>query len=422
MKILIIAENANPDFVSVPLIGWSYSSAIAKEVECTVITQIRNKEAFIKQGLIPEQDFIAIDSEFIARPLFGFSDLLTGKGKGWTTRTAFSYIYYIFFERLIWKQLGRRIKAKEFDVVHRIVPLSPTQPSLLAGKCRKLGVPFILGPLNGGLPWPKEFNRERRKEREWLSYVRSAYKLLPGYKSTRRNASAIIVGSEATRNQMEKEYHSKCIFMPENGVDLERFSKRRDKRVGTPIKAIFIGRLVPYKGADMLIRGFREALKEGKIELSVVGDGPEKETLVQLALELGVSKNVSFHGWIDHSKVQDYLTESDILAFPSIREFGGGVVLEAMALGVMPLIVDYGGPSDLVTPDCAMTIKLGDKESIIQGIREKAGYLINHPEVIDSHGDKAREIVQEHYTWEKKAQKTLDIYKWVLNPQGPIPS
>jgi len=421
MKVLIIAENANPDFVSVPLIGWSYSRAIAKEVECTVVTQIRNKNAFINQGLMDEKDFIAIDSEFIARPLFGFSDFITGKGKGWTTRTAFSYIYYILFERLIWKKLKKRIKAKEFDIVHRIVPLSPTQQSIMAKKCKKLGIPFILGPLNGGLPWPKEFSKERRKEREWLSYIRNAYKFLPGYKATRKNASAIIIGSNATKSQLEKEYQHKCFFMPENGIDPIRFSQKREKRVGSPIKAIFIGRLVPYKGADMLILGLQESLRSKKIVLSIVGDGPERKSLEQLTKDLGVSEDVIFHGWIDHANVQNYLANSDILAFPSIREFGGGVVLEAMALGVMPLIVDYGGPAELVTSDCAIKIKLGDRDSIIEGIKDKISYLVNNPAIIDSYGDKACEVVQERYTWEKKAQKTLSIYEWVLNPLDKKP-
>jgi glycosyltransferase involved in cell wall biosynthesis len=421
MKVLIIAEEANPEWVSVPLIGWNYSRAIANEVKCTVVTQIRNKEALIKKGLIPDKDFITIDSEFIAKPLFNFSDFLTGKGKGWTTRMAFSYFYYPFFERLIWKKLGKRIKAGEFDIVHRIVPLSPTQPSLLAKKCHKQNIPFILGPLNGGLPWPRDFDKERRREKEWLSYIRNVYKFLPGYKSTRKFASAIIYGSKSTGAQIEQKYHSKCFFMPENGIDIERFSGKREKKVGSPIKAIFIGRLVPYKGADMLLRGFRNAIISGKIDLSIVGDGPEKESLEQLAVNLGISDKVVFHGWVNHSEVQNYLIDSDILSFPSIREFGGGVVLEAMALGVMPLIVDYGGPAELVTPECAMTIPLGDKENIIKGLSEKAEYLINNPEKIDTLGAKAREIVQKQFTWEKKAQKTLSLYKWILNPQSPEP-
>ena len=117
--------------------------------------------------------------------------------------------------------------------------------------------------------------------------MRNAFKLLPGYKATRKFASAIIIGSKSTWDQTEEIYHSKCFYMPENGIDLTRFSQTREKKVGSVIKAIFIGRLVPYKGADMLLRGFKEALHAKKIELSILGDGPERENLEILAKELG---------------------------------------------------------------------------------------------------------------------------------------
>ena len=68
----------------------------------------------------------------------------------------------------MWQRFGARLKSGEFDVVHRITPLSPTTPCYLAKKLARLGVPLILGPLNGGIPWPPGFNQVRRAEREWL--------------------------------------------------------------------------------------------------------------------------------------------------------------------------------------------------------------------------------------------------------------
>lgn len=151
MKALLIAEACNPEWVSVPLEGWCHSSAIARQVDAHLVTQVRNREAIVRAGLIEGRDFTAIDSEAVAGPLCRIGNMLRGgAGKGWTTMMASAGIAYYYFEHLIWRQFGGRIAAGEFDVVHRLTPLSPTIPSILAERCDRVGVPFVLGPLNGG--------------------------------------------------------------------------------------------------------------------------------------------------------------------------------------------------------------------------------------------------------------------------------
>src|SRR5580700_152675 len=188
---LLIAEACNPEWVSIPLEGWSHARAIQSLTGGHLVTQIRNRDAILRAGLIEGKDFTAIDSEAVAARVYKIASLLRGgKGKGWTTNTALNSLVYPYFERLVWKQFADRIRAGEFNVVHRITPTTPTSPSPLAAKCRRAKIPFVIGPLNGGVPWPAGFDSARRKEREWLSYIRGIYKLLPGSRSTRRNAAA----------------------------------------------------------------------------------------------------------------------------------------------------------------------------------------------------------------------------------------
>ena len=63
---------------------------------------------------------------------------------------------------------GTLYLGSALDLVHRITPLAPVVPSSLAGRCARLNVPLMLGPLNGGVPWPKEYPELRAAEREWL--------------------------------------------------------------------------------------------------------------------------------------------------------------------------------------------------------------------------------------------------------------
>jgi len=318
----------------------------------------------------------------------------------------------------VWERFGDALRAGAYDLVHRVTPLTPTAPSPLASKLRRIGVPFVLGPLNGGTPWPKGFDRVRRKEREWLSYIRGAFKLLPGYATTRRDAAAILIGSTATWAQTPPSWRHKCVYIPENGIDPQRFGRPRQRTAGRPIRAVFVGRLVPYKGADMLLDAAAEHLKAGGLELTILGDGPERAGLEAQAERLGVADRVTFAGHVDHTAVQDHLAAADLFTFPSIREFGGAVVIEAMAIGVPAMAVNYGGPAELMTDATAFPIELGSRDQIVARFRDRLAEVIADPSRIEQRSQAARARVRSHFTWAAKARQVRGVYDWVLGRGG----
>lgn len=418
-RVLAIAEAANPEWVSVPLVGWSLANALREVADVHIVTQIRNRDAFERAGLREGVDFTAIDSEALARPLWAIGQKLRmGEGKGWTTLQLINALSYPLFEHLVWKTFGADIRAGKYDIVHRVTPLSPTLSSPIAAKCARAGVPFVLGPLNGGVPWPQGFDRERRREREWLSYLRSAYKALPGRRATLTHASAILAGSRHTLGEMPQAVRGKCIYLPENAIDPARFSRAAAPGAG-PMRAGFVGRLVPYKGPDMLIEAAAPMLREGKLLLDLVGDGPMMADLRAQAEALGVSGAITFHGWLPHQQVQDVLVACHLFAFPSIREFGGGVVLEAMALGVPPLIVDYAGPGELVQAGRGYKVPIGPRESIIAEFRRALEFLAGDHAALSETGQAARNWVAQNFTWARKAEQVLAVYGALLSAAPP---
>lgn len=416
MRVLLIAEAANPEWTSVPLVGYNLARAISRLTDALVVTQVRNKEALLRSGLKENEDFIAIDNEAVAAPLHKVSQILNGGvGRGWTTSTAFQALSYYSFERELWRALGDRIKAKEFDVVHRVTPLSPTAPSLLAANLKQESVPFVVGPLNGGVPWPSGFDDRRRAEREWLSYVRSAFKLMPGYRSTRDFASAIIVGSQFTFHDMPKRVRGKCYVIPENGFDPQTFAGAVKTNSKGPLKAIFVGRLVPYKGADILIEATQQSVKSLGLTIEIIGDGPEKLSLQKLIDRLDVGNGVKLLGNLPQQQVAERMKAADFFAFPSVREFGGGVVVEAMAMGLPCIIANYGGPSELVDESVGIRVPFSDRNSLIQGFEKSISNLLKNPEPLVKMSSAALARASERLSWDSKARQILKIYELITH-------
>lgn len=418
IRALLIAEAANPELVSVPLEGWSHSRAISALTPAHTITQIRNLEAWRRAGVDPSE-YTALDSERVAKWAWRVGKVLSlGTNKGWTAKTAMRGVAYAYEERLIWEMFGARIRAKEWDVVHRLIPLSPTIASSLAEKCRAAGVPFVVGPLNGGVPWPKGFDSARRREREWLSYVRGAYKLAPNYRSMRENAAALVMGSRDTFMQMPERYRDRCVYVPENAVDPKRFGAMQGPDLGVeiapPLRIAFVGRLVPYKGCDMLIEAALPLMRSGRVHIEVIGNGPEMPKLRGIVEREQVGSAITFAGWIDHKELHGRLGKAHVFGFPSVREFGGAVVLEAMALGVVPIVLDYGGPGELVSPTTGFAVRIGTREEIVARFRDVLAGLVESPARLAPMRSAARRRVMDYFTWEMKARQVYEVYRWVL--------
>lgn len=418
-RVLVIAEAANPEWASVPLEGWNLASALARVADVHVVTQVRNREAIERVGWRDGREFTSIDSEAVARPVWRFGEALRrATGLGWTAATALESIPYYWFERLVWRRFGEEIRAGRFDVVHRVTPLSPTIPSTIAARCHAAGVPFVIGPLNGGVPWPRQFSGVRRREGEWLSHVRGAHRWMPAYRSTRRHAAAILAGSCGAWGELEA-VHDRCVYVPENGVGpvglhAGAATSRR------PLRVAFVGRLVPYKGPDMLIEAVAALVRAGAVEVDVVGDGPMRGELERLVARSGAGGGVVFHGWLPHRDVQAVLARCHVLGFPSVREFGGAVVLEAMALGVVPVVVDYAGPGEHVTDATGFRIPLGSRAEIVERFRRVLGEIAERPERLPVLAERARERARRLYTWDAKARQVLQVYRWVLG-KAPRP-
>lgn len=423
LRPLLIAEGANPALTSASLVGWSAVQAIAAVTDAHIVTEARNRDDFLRAGLVEGRDFTAIDTRRPQGLAWRATQLLSRKNAfSWSLYAIFSNLAYPFFERALWKHFKSRLKAGEFDLVHRILPLSPTTPSPLAAQLKKIGIPLVLGPLNGGVPWPKGFDDVRRQEKDPAGRLRRLYPLLPGLRRTRRHAAALIAASRTTLRELPAHLHAKTVFLPENAIDPARFPLApRPPRAPGPLRAAFVGRLVALKGVDLLLEAAAPLLRSGQLQLDLIGDGPERPRLQALIDQLQIQTAVRLDGWVDHHQLQPRLQQSDVLILPSLREFGGGVVLEAMALGLPPIVLDHGGPPELVPPGTGHVLPLHSRAQIITDLRALLTTLAADPTPLAEQGRAAQDHIRRHYTWQAKADQFTQIYDWILG-RAPKPN
>lgn len=418
MRVLLLADSCNPEWPSLPIVGFKAARAIAEHTPTVVATQVRNREAISRAGGCGRAEVVYLDTEYLAAPLYKLSTLLRGGNQvSWTTDIAAYYPSYIAFEREAWKRFGAEIEAGGFDVVHRLTPMSPTLPSPMA---KWSSVPFVLGPLNGGLRWPKGYGRELRREREYLAYVRNLYKLLPYHGSTYRHADAILASFQHTLDDLPPKARSRAINYPEVGIDPELFAYA-PKRTRDQLTFVYVGRLVPYKCPDVAVAAFARSPVLRQHRLLIVGDGPLRADLKRMIEREGLDSCVEFLGWKDQSEVGAIMREADAFVFPSIRELGAGVVIEAMACGCVPVVVDYGAPGALVTDPCGVRVPLGTKDHLTQSFQDALERLASDRTRRVGMGEAAYEHALQHFTWDAKARKMIEIYEWVTGRRSQRP-
>jgi glycosyltransferase involved in cell wall biosynthesis len=349
LRVLVLGPGCNPEQVSIPLVTYSHAAALAKLHDITLVAGSVVEEQLRRSTAA----FCSI--EVVRTPLLdrlfslGFRVIFRSNYASQAV-TAFSYPFSISFELRAWRQFRHRIHAGEFDVVLRLMPLTAVLPSPFAFFLRKGPIPFVIGPVNGGLPFVPGFS-QAQKQKEWISGLRRLYRCMPFARSTYRKASAIIAASSQTYSEFVA-YSDKLFFIPENGVSRAVCNNDSGRRLASAkLQLIFVGALIPCKACDIAIRAAAPLLSDDMASLIILGDGPERANLEQLTMDLGVAKAVTFRGWVSHGEVLSNLRCADALVFPSVRDFGGGVLFEALAAGAVPIVVDFGGPGDIVRSD-----------------------------------------------------------------------
>ena len=330
--------------------------------------------------------------------------------------------------QIVQKKIAKDIiKTEKIDIIHQPFPVSPKEPSILF----EMGVPVIIGPMNGGMQYPPEFRHKWSHLFTWLIPINQflsdlANKVLPG----KLKAEALVYANSRTKMALPQNVTGQLFELVENGIDFSVWDResishreRSRNRENEPVKFIYVGRLVDWKGVDILLEAFAKIIGSVSAELEIIGEGSQREQLEQKAKELNLTSDnpsttskVKFSGWLSQKDCAHHLSDSDVFVLSSLYECGGAVVLEAMAMGLPSIATKWGGPVDYINEECGILVEPSSREEFVRGFADAMLDLAQNPNKRKKMGEAGYQRAIEHFDWNVKIDKILEIYYNIAFP------
>ncbi|MGP3535733.1 glycosyltransferase family 4 protein [Microbacterium sp. RD1] len=393
MKLLLIAPHADREATGESALAFEWVARMARRHDATVLTYRQRSGRRLSEQL-PDVRIV----EWQDPPLIGrnerFSAMLNPGYPLFRARA----------RRWIRRALAR---GERFDVAHQVTPVSLRYASPLSG----LGVPYVLGPLGGSLTSPEGFAAEEGGA-PWFTALRRLdgirLRRSRGLRSSFADAACVVGIAPYVAELLSDVPVRELRIMSDVGID-ELPAPARPSRRTTGVRFLFVGRVIRTKGVRDAIRALA-LLPPGTAALDIVGDGYDREGCQQLVAELGLGGAVRFHGHVAHDEVADFYRDADVFLFPSYREAGGIVVLEAMSYG-LPLIVSArGGPAAAVDSASGIRVEARDPAQYARDLAAAMAELASSPARRRAMGRSARARVAEEFLWDRRVATMDGIY------------
>lgn len=229
-----------------------------------------------------------------------------------------------------------------------------------------------------------------------------------------KSASRNIGVSEAACEFL-KHLGATTIQLVHDGIDTTIFKKKEDTNYGQKLDIrndavviTFVGRLIYAKGVQDLISAFAKIKDtDPEVKLLIVGDGPYRANLENLAYQTDCASSILFLGQKNQNEVIDVLSATDIFVNPSYSEGLGISVMEAASIGLPIIATDVGGTREIITTDkTGILIKARDVGQLV----EELCRLRANAELRKKLGGNARILAERKFNWDKITGEYIKLY------------
>ena len=299
------------------------------------------------------------------------------------------------------------------DIVHKPFPISPREPSMMFN----VGAPVVMGPMNGNMTYPPAFrHQESWLTRFYLSFGRAFANLLNRVIPGKRLAATLLVANQRTRRGLPAGCRGHVEEFGASGVDLSvwRPLERAASVLKCPVRFVHVGRLIHWKGVDLLLEAFKPVAENTGVKLEIIGDGPCRPALEAMSRRLGIQDRVAFTGWLLPAESSARLRAADVFITASLYDAGATVVAEAMAAGLPVIATKWCGPADSVDDSSGILVEPSSREALITGLTDAMLTLAGSEDLRERMGRAARRRAVECFDWERRVDRLLEIYRETL--------
>lgn len=395
-RILVSAYGCEPGKGSEQGVGWNWVLQLAELAELVVITRSNNRLAIEA----------ALPSSLVERVRFEYHDLPQAVRR-FKRREKGLYLYYLMWQWGAYRRARDLVMRSHFDYAMHLTFGSIWLPTFM----HRLPLPLIWGPVGGGEAVPFGLIGALPARGRGAQYLRhllmATASVNPLLMSVVRQAEVILARTSDTARVVPVRYAARVRPILETGIAEELLARKRHKRVDAfgRLRVIYTGRLIALKNVAAAIQAVAGARARGvDLQFSIVGDGPLRESLEALAVRLGVSGCINFHGPVSQMEVIKRLEQSDVYLFPSLKEAGVWSLMEAMSAGLATVCVDTSGMAVITDEKSAIRVAAESQERLIDGFTQALVDLAESPELRRQLGANARKRIETCFRWHHKAE------------------
>jgi glycosyltransferase involved in cell wall biosynthesis len=309
--------------------------------------------------------------------------------------------------------IDKILPSLKLDVIHTHHPFLLGQAAV--AKADELGVPLVFTfhtryrDYTHYFPLPQEFVQE---------FIKTAIDSWLG--EFMQKCHHIIVPSDSMLDVLEEGYGmTERVTAIPTGIDLAPYEKsdraaiRKELGWGDETVLISVGRLAAEKNISVLLTAAARVIAtHPSLRVVLVGDGPDRSKLEDLAAQLGIAERVDFLGRLPFDRIPELLKAADVFGFASITETQGMVTMEALAAGLPVAAVEAGGTRDVVTDGVDGILTENDPEALAGAILS----IIENPEKAEAFREAARRKART-FDIAYLAQRAVDVYRKAIEDQ-----